>query len=77
MLQLTTLRFLGRFLDDPLVVLDDVAAQLGVADPSCVKAYSQRANTKWDHQREIRQRTGWRDYGQGSAELAQWLDRRC
>jgi hypothetical protein len=81
MLQLTTLRYLGKFLDDPLdvpvVVLDDVAAQLGIADPSCVKAYSQRANTKWEHQREIRQQTGWRDYGEGAAELAQWLDRRC
>jgi hypothetical protein len=80
-LQLTTLRYLGKFLDDPLdvpvVVLDDVAAQLGIADPSCVKAYSQRVNTKWEHQREIRQCTGWRDYGEGSAELAQWLDRRC
>ncbi len=60
MLQLTTLRYLGKFLDDPLdvpaMVLDDVAAQLGIADPSCVKAYSQRVNTKWEHQREIRQR---------------------
>src|SRR6266496_3883780 len=65
MLQLTTLRYLGKFLDDPLdvpaVVLDDVSAQLGIADPSCVKAYSQRVNTKWEHQREIRQRAGWSD----------------
>ena len=57
MLQLTTLRYLGKFLDDPLdvpaVVMDDVSAQLGIADPSCVKAYSQRVNTKWEHQREI------------------------
>ena len=81
MLQLTTLRYLGKFLDDPLdvpaVVLDDVSAQLGIADPSCVKAYSQRVNTKWEHQREIRQRAGWRGYGEGSAELALWLERRC
>lgn len=81
MLQLTTLRYLGKFLDDPLdvpvVVLDDVAAQLGIGDPSCAKAYSQRVNTKWEHQREIRRRTGWRDYAEGAAELAQWLDRRC
>ncbi len=70
--ELTTLRYLGKFLDDPLdvpvVVLDDVAAQLGIADPSCVKAYSQRVNTKWEHQREIRQRTGWRDYRAAPAQ---------
>jgi hypothetical protein len=45
-LQLTTVRFLGTFLDDPLdvpvVVLDDLAAQLDIAEPSCVKAYVER-----------------------------------
>ena len=40
-LQLTTVRFLGTFPDDPLdvpsVVLDELAGQLVIADPSCVK----------------------------------------
>lgn len=40
-LQMATVRWLGTFLTDPLdvplVVLDYVAAQVGVADPSCVK----------------------------------------
>lgn len=48
--QLTTVRFLGAFLDDPLdvpsVVLDELAGQLVIADPSCVKTYVERANTK-------------------------------
>ncbi|RAX44542.1 hypothetical protein DQ354_14415 [Arthrobacter sp. AQ5-06] len=38
-LQLVTVRNLGAFLDDPLdvraAVVDCVAAQVGVADPSC------------------------------------------
>lgn len=41
-----TVRHLGRFLEDPFdvpnVVLDYVASQIGVADPSCVKAYLER-----------------------------------
>jgi hypothetical protein len=79
-LQLTTLRFLGTFLDDPIdvpvVVLDDLAAQLGVEDASCVKRYVERDNTKWDHQRDIRREAGWRDYADAADELAVWLDRR-
>jgi hypothetical protein len=43
-LQLVTVRHVGAFLADPLdvplVVLGYVAAQIGVADPSCVKRYT-------------------------------------
>jgi hypothetical protein len=43
-LQLATVRALGTFLADPLdvptVVVDYVAAQVDVADPSCVKPYA-------------------------------------
>ncbi|MGH3923453.1 MAG: DUF4158 domain-containing protein [Pseudonocardiaceae bacterium] len=50
-LQLTTVRSLGTFLDDPLdvpsAVLDELAAQLGIVDASCVKTYVERANTRW------------------------------
>ena len=46
-LQLVTVRWLGTFLEDPLdvpsEVLEFVAAQLEVADPSKVKRYTERA----------------------------------
>ncbi len=46
-LQLVTVRWLGTFLEDPLdvpgAVLDFVAGQLGVADPSQVKRYTERS----------------------------------
>ncbi|MEU0568988.1 DUF4158 domain-containing protein [Nonomuraea sp. NPDC005983] len=48
-LQLVTVRWLGTFLEDPLdvpmAVLDFVAEQLGVADASQVKRYTERAKT--------------------------------
>jgi Domain of unknown function (DUF4158) len=79
-LQLTTLRFLGTFLDDPIdvptAVVDELAAQLGIADASCIKSYGQRDNTRWDHRREICRQTGWVDYAAAAADLALWLDRR-
>jgi hypothetical protein len=41
--QLTTLLFIGRFLADPTdvptEVVDYLAEQLDIADPSCVKDY--------------------------------------
>ncbi|WP_320068428.1 DUF4158 domain-containing protein [Micromonospora sp. RTGN7] len=52
-LQLVTVRFLGTFLPDPLdvplVVLDYVAAQVGAADSSCVKRYTEREKTRLEH----------------------------
>jgi TnpA family transposase len=48
-LQLTTARYLGTFLTDPLdvprAVVDYLSGQLEVADPSCVKRYTERAKT--------------------------------
>ena len=42
-MQLTTLLFIGRFLADPTdvptEVVDYLAEQLDIADPSCVKDY--------------------------------------
>ena len=56
-LQLMTVRWLGTFLEDPPevpgAVLDFVAGQLGVADPSQVKRYTERTKTRFDHQWEI------------------------
>jgi TnpA family transposase len=58
-LQLVTVRWLGTFLEDPLdvpgEVLDFVAGQLEMADPSQVKWYTERTKTRFGHQREIRQ----------------------
>src|SRR4051812_1110901 len=56
-LQLVTVRYLGVFLENPIdvpsAVLDFVADQLGIADPSCVKAYTERRNTRFEHAWEI------------------------
>ena len=47
--QVGTARFLGALLADPLdvpwTVVDYVAAQLGIADPSVVKRYTERVET--------------------------------
>ncbi len=55
--QLGTVRFLGTFLGDPVDVpteaVDYLAAQLQVADPSCLKAYAKREKTRLEHQWEI------------------------
>ncbi|WP_442941933.1 DUF4158 domain-containing protein [Nonomuraea sp. NBC_00507] len=51
-LQLVTVRYLGRFLADPLEVpnevLDVVAAQVGIEDPSCVKRYTSGTRRGWN-----------------------------
>jgi hypothetical protein len=64
-LQLTTVQHLGTFLADPtdvpVEVLDYVAAQLGIADPSCppcLTAYREREMTRLAHAREIRDAYG-------------------
>lgn len=51
--QLATVRVLGTFLPDPLdvpwQVVTFLAEQLGVGDPSSVKAYTERAKTPYEH----------------------------
>jgi hypothetical protein len=79
-LALTTVRFLGTFLDDPTVpsaVLDELAGQLMIADPSCVKTYVERANTRWEHRREICRVDGWREFASVREELSRWIDNRA
>lgn len=80
-LQLTTVRFLGTFLDDPLevpsAVLDELAAQLWIMDPSCVKTYVERANTRWEHRREICRVAGWTEFAGVREELSSWIDNRA
>lgn len=64
--QLGTARLLGSFLADPLDVpteaVDSLAEQLGVADPSCLKAYGEREKTRLEHQWEIAREFGYRDF---------------
>ncbi|MGH3237781.1 MAG: DUF4158 domain-containing protein, partial [Streptosporangiaceae bacterium] len=76
-LQLVTVRWVGAFLEDPLdvpvAVLDFVAGQLGIADPSCVKRYTERAKTKLDHQWEIRRVYGLKEFTDVEAELRAWV----
>lgn len=69
---------LGTFLEDPLdvpqVVVDYAAEQLGVDDPSCVKAYAERAQTKYEHAWEIRDLLGFRDFDdEAEAEVTAFI----
>jgi hypothetical protein len=76
-LQLVTVRHLGRFLEDPLdvpsVVVDSVASQIKVADPSCVKAYLERRSTRFEHQAEICDGYGYRSYPSAKESLLAWV----
>ncbi len=78
-LQLTTLRFLGLFLGDPLAVpvgaVTYVAAQLGIADLAELPRYAERIQTQWDHQAEIRRRFGYYEWNevQGGFALMRFL----
>jgi len=65
-LQLCTVRYVGMFLEAPLdvpwVVMDYLAGQLGVEDPSCVKRYIERQMTPYEHSWEIRDVCGYAGY---------------
>ncbi|GAA5065178.1 TnpA family transposase [Thermocatellispora tengchongensis] len=79
-LQLVTVRWLGTFLEDPLdvpgVVLEFMAEQLEVEDPSQVKRYAERRETPFDHQRDIRRAYGWKDFTDVDGEFAAWVTAR-
>lgn len=79
-LQLGTVRALGTFLVDPLEVptgaVDYLAEQVGVADPSCVKAYGERVKTRLEHQWEIARDGGYREFPAAAQELVAWIDAR-
>lgn len=76
-LQLVTVRAVGTFLADPLdvptVVVDYVAAQVGVADASVVKRYTERRSTRFEHQGEITAAYGYRSFTTAEQELAGWI----
>jgi hypothetical protein len=65
-LQICTVRYIGLFLEDPLdvpwPVVEYLAEQLDIADPSCVKAYVERAKTAYEHSWEIRRRFGYYEF---------------
>ena len=64
-LQLTTVRFLGTFLDDlttlPEVVIHTVSKQLGINDRNALSAYDDNRQ-RWAHTTEIRTRFGYREF---------------
>jgi hypothetical protein len=68
-----TVRMLGTFLagpgNVPHVVVEYVAEQLGVADPSCIKNYPDRLPTQHEHAREIRGLLGYREFAEAEAEV--------
>jgi TnpA family transposase len=83
MLQATTARYVGRFLEDPLdvpwPVVEYLAEQLGIADVSCVKRYTDRAVTAYEHSWQIRAAHGFRMFDDAAvlAQFRQFLDGRA
>jgi hypothetical protein len=77
-IQLGTVRFLGTFLADqtdvPTVVVDHLAAQLGIADPSALKGYGETA-MRFKHAAAIRERIGYSDFNDqpGHWRFIRWL----
>jgi len=80
-LLLTTVRYLGVFLTDPLDVPDGVvgylAGQLEISDPGCVRRYTERRTTRFEHADEIRAACGLREFDQVDKELREWVDARA
>lgn len=70
--QLVTVRMLGRFLPDPLEVpweiVERLAGQVDVEDPSCLKQYAQRLPTQHEHAREITSVYGYRTFEDTGAQ---------
>jgi TnpA family transposase len=65
-LQVCTVRYIGLFLSDPLdvpwPVVEYLAGQLGIEDPSVVKRYTERQMTPYEHAWEIEQAFGYHKY---------------
>lgn len=64
-LQLTTVRFLGTFLEDPTAVpptvIHTLVPQIKVADSACLSAYLE-SEQRWRHTAEIRARYNYREF---------------
>lgn len=65
-LQICTVRYVGLFLEDPLdvpwPVVVYLAEQLGIDDPSCVKRYTERPKTAYEHAWEISRAYGYQPF---------------
>ncbi len=78
-LQLTTVRFLSTFLQDPTdvpkSVVEYVARQLGIFDVSCLPRYLDRRVTRHEHAAEIRKTYGYFDFTSQPKhfQLVRWL----
>ncbi len=80
--QLATVRYIGRFLADPLAgvpaeVIDFLAGQLQIADPSCLKRYSVRDPTHREHAGKIQEALALKDFAEVESELAVFAGRRA
>jgi TnpA family transposase len=82
-LQLTTVRFLGAFLEDPTAVpttvLQMLSSQLDIADPDdCIVAY-RTTRQRWQHTSEIRERYSYRAFVERGIQfrLGRWLCALC
>ncbi|KUH35259.1 MULTISPECIES: Tn3 family transposase [Streptomyces] len=79
--QLTVLRFLGRFQTDLERIPEDlvlrVGEQLGIPDPLAkISLYGKNGDTVRTHAREIRQEYGWSPFAEGEPKLVAWLEDR-
>ncbi|KXF55416.1 hypothetical protein AXA44_37810 [Rhodococcus sp. SC4] len=76
-LQVVTVRHLGMFLPDPLEVpselVEYLAEQLGIEDPSCVKRYTDREKTRLEHAWEIQREYGLTPFADVEPELTAWI----
>jgi hypothetical protein len=81
-MQLGTVRYLGRFLEDPCAVPEPVvrwvARELALDASAGFEAYA-RGEARWDHQAEIRREYGCREFGEPDVELelVRWLEARA
>lgn len=81
-LQLTTVRYLGTFLEDPVdvpsQVIQALGSQLAIQDLTCLQAY-RSSERRWDHAVEIRKFGNYQDFTQVNIalQLTRWLYSLC
>lgn len=81
-LQLTTVRYLGTFLEDPTdvpyPVLQTLGRQLAISDLACAQRYLD-GERRWDHAAKIRTTGGYQDFTATTValRLARWLYSLC
>lgn len=81
-MQLGTVRYLGRFLENPAQVPDSVLAwtvrEIGAAADTSLAGYGQ-GEARWEHQGEIRRAYSYTPFGESEGEeaLVGWLRARA